>query len=149
LFLYLSAQEEVEGRPDGRDGGQLGQLGEAGGDGGTQDVSGELELEPKGQEAPQVQPHRGERSHPFPAERDDDETTERDRCPYEDDDRAGSFDDTNGDIDDVAQVLLTEAGGEDHHWSLCRWSPGQLGRCDLDIDLDVPGSRQELERLGT
>jgi hypothetical protein len=64
LLLDLQTEKEVQRSPDGSDRGQLGQHHEARGHRGAQDIRSQLELEPESQEAPEVQPHRGEGAIP-------------------------------------------------------------------------------------
>ncbi len=61
FFLDLATEEEVEGGPNGGDGGELADLLEARCDGGPEDVACKLELESECKEAAQAEPDRHER----------------------------------------------------------------------------------------
>ena len=60
LLGDLPAEDEVQGGPDGGDRRELADLGEGRRHRGTQDVRGQLELQPEGEEPAQGKPDRGE-----------------------------------------------------------------------------------------
>jgi hypothetical protein len=55
LIADFSIEEKVKGGPNGSDGRELADFFERRGDGRPQKIGGQLELEPQGQEAPQIQ----------------------------------------------------------------------------------------------
>ena len=70
--------------------------------------------------APQVEPELRERVHPLPPEGDEKESAERDYRADEDDHCAGRLDHLHQDVDDIFEVVLTEAVGQPH----CSALPG-------------------------